>query len=179
MKDVLEGLRSKDMGEASASLYELEGLLRRSRVGAEAIGPLCELLSHGRDEERARAIWCLGKLGQNKIGDPRAIPAVLDFADDPSAENRENSAWAMGELAGAGVGDDASLSALIDMLDDLDDHVKAMASWSLGRYAQKLGKSDARCIERLEIMKGSSSSYLRKSAEFALELIEQGPSEGI
>ncbi len=176
MKGVIEGLRSKDRATVLASMDELEALLRRSAAGTEAIGPLCEIMGHGQEEERRRAIWCLGKLGQNKVGDPAAIPPLLESAAHPSAENRENTAWALGELAGAGVGSEEALGALVDMLEDPDDHVKAMAAWSLGRYVQKLGIRDPRCLGPLEAMSSSPSTYLAKSAGFALELIKRDPS---
>lgn len=168
--EIMEGLTSSEVIRIADSLQQLDLILRKEEAGAEFIPVLCRLLAY-EDAIKSKALWCLGKLGQNKVADPSSLPHIHGLSDDRDPENRENMAWALGEMAGAGVGDYASLEVLIDLLDDEDPHVKSMAAWSLGRYATKLDIRSKRCLDGLESMAESPSQMIRKSAEFALERI--------
>ncbi len=170
MSCLKDDLLSDDDGVVISALSALDTLLRKSEVGADYVPLLCRLLSRN-DEVRTKALWCIGKLGQNKQGDSESLTIVSAMAADPEPENRENAAWALGELAGTDVGNRESLDSLISLLDDEDTHVRAMAAWSVGRYADKLGIVRDSSLEPLHKMAAESSAYLKKSAEFALERI--------
>lgn len=178
MVDLRESLLSDDDDVVMSAMSELDALLRKFAAGGEYIPVLCKLLSR-RDEIRTKALWCIGKLGQNKQGDEQSLDIICSLTEDQDAENRENAAWALGELAGAGLGDRDSLFSIIRLLDDSDGQVRGMAAWSVGRYADKLKIADEKSILPLERMTGESSTYCKKSAEFALErvgaILPQGP----
>ena len=170
INDLVTRLHSEKEDEVLRALEELDVMLRQGGAGAENIRPLCDLLSRGK-EIRSKALWCLGKLGQNKIAHPSTVALVAAHTRDELAEDRENAAWALGEMAGAGVGDESGLGSLIQLLHDEDLHVRGMAAWSIGRYADKLRICDTESIGPLQNMSEGTSPYLRKSAEFALERI--------
>ncbi len=170
MSDLKDLLVSDDDDVVISALSTLDNLLRKSEVGAEYVPLLCRLLPRS-DEVRTKALWCIGKLGQNKQGDSESLNLVSSITTDSVPENRENAAWALGELAGTDVGNQDSLDSLIRLLNDEDVHVRGMAAWSVGRYADKLGIIDEGSLEPLHKMAGESSAYLKKSAEFALERI--------
>jgi len=170
MSDLKAGLRSEDDDVVMSALGTLDTLLRKSEAGADYIPLLCGLLSR-RDDVRTKALWCIGKLGQNKLGDSESLRIVASMTMDSESENRENAAWALGELAGADVGNRESLDSLTHLLDDEDLHVRGMAAWSVGRYADKMSIVNEKSIEPLQKMTAESSPYLKKSAEFALERV--------
>ena len=171
MSGLKEGLLSDDDDVVLNSLQTLDSMLRKGEAGSEFIPMLCRLLSR-EDTIRTKALWCIGKLGQNKQGDSTSLRIICSFTKDSEAENRENTAWALGELAGAEVGDTDSLDSLIPLLEDEDVHVRGMAAWSVGRYADKLGIVNTDTVRHLENMTEEASPYLIKSAEFALERVK-------
>lgn len=170
MDPTLKDLMSGDGDHVMMALDDLDSRLRRKEAGKEFISVLCDIVESG-GEGSSKALWCLGKLGQNKVADPSSLRSIEKLALDEDPDNRENVAWALGEMAGAGVGDRSSLDVIVDLLGDEDSSVRGMAAWSAGRYAERLKLTDPRCIEKLEEMASSSSTLLQKSAEFALERI--------
>ncbi len=89
-------------------IYTLGNLGERRAVGAlvdvlKAADEIVDLTA-GREtpclllEQKEEAIWALGKIGLDSV---RAIPALVDYADHPSARLKTYLAWTLGEIGRA------------------------------------------------------------------------------
>lgn len=69
---------------------------RLIRIGVPALEALMSATASANARVRFRAVWALGQ-----IGDPRALPVVLDLTDDPDARVAYDAAAVLWELKGA------------------------------------------------------------------------------
>jgi HEAT repeat protein len=77
-----------------------------------------------RDDPRVRRYMALA-LGN--VGDPRAVPVLLDALSDDDPETRIYSIWALGSL-----GDKRALAPLLELAQDEDAGIRKMVVYSLG-----------------------------------------------
>jgi HEAT repeat protein len=66
---------------------------RLIRFGEKAVEPLLATVDHEDPQVRFRAVWALGK-----IGDARALPAILRLTEDPDERVAYDAVLALGEL---------------------------------------------------------------------------------
>ncbi|MDY6836292.1 MAG: HEAT repeat domain-containing protein [Chloroflexota bacterium] len=94
-------------------------------VGTVAIDPLIETLLSDHPL-RWGAAWALGKIGES-----RAVPALIQALADRNARVRRNTAKALGSI-----GDDAAVEPLVKSLGDEDSRVRKDAADALGEIGQ-------------------------------------------
>lgn len=113
-------------------------------------GALPGFLQHEDPSIRRRAALAAGR-----IGDPLAIPRVIQRLRDPEAEVRRTAAFALGLMGSA-----EGAPALIAALDDPDAATRGRAAEALGRIGQSgAGAAIARAFRRA--LPGTSSGPLR------------------
>ncbi|HNB54859.1 MAG TPA: HEAT repeat domain-containing protein, partial [Anaerolineales bacterium] len=91
------------------------------RIGTPATEPLMSSLNHTNRAVRAASAYLLGD-----IGEPRALPLLIDALVDQSDHVRKQAAVALGKLK-----DPASIPALIDALSDPSYGVQESVSEAL------------------------------------------------
>jgi len=170
---ILRGLRSLNVEECRAALEDSRELLMAGWADRRLLQALIPLTEVENDQVRKDSSWCIGKLAQMKIGDPRSVPSLILLTTDRDEEVRSNAAWALGELAGQSIGDTISIEALNILLTDPDREVKGMAAWALGRMADKMRVTSPSSVPLLEAMLLENSEFLRKGAEWSLERIRR------
>lgn len=141
------------------------------RAGKDRTGDMDELFQVtflGDPEEKAQAVWCIAKMGQNKVPDIRILDILVPLAEDDDPSVRESVAWGVGEVAGAGIADDRCVAVLVLLTKDGESVVRGMAAWAAGRLRNKLSMSDPVLDSILEGLLNDRSAYVRKSAAFGL-----------
>ncbi|NLL95314.1 MAG: HEAT repeat domain-containing protein [Thermoplasmatales archaeon] len=149
-------------------LAGVEADLRAGKDRLDDIDELFQATFLGTPGEKAQAVWCIAKMGQNKVHDRRILDLLIPMAGDGDQSVRESVAWGIGEAAGAGLHDERSVGTLLQLLGDGDPLVRGMAAWAAGRLRKKLGISDPGLDSALEGLLGDRSAYVRKSAVFGL-----------
>ncbi|MEM2908722.1 MAG: HEAT repeat domain-containing protein, partial [Candidatus Bilamarchaeaceae archaeon] len=98
-------------------------------VNEEQLKEITRMFEEGKTwEERNGAAIALGK-----IGDARAVPALIDALKDKNEDVRYGAAWALGEIAEKGGDCSAAVPALIDALKDEKRDVREGAAEALGK----------------------------------------------
>ncbi len=139
-----------DDADAEIQAAGLRGLAHEKFAGAASrVGQL--LLENV--ELRSTAADVLGTLGN-----PEAVPFLLQAADDAEEDVRTRIAFALGKL-----GDAQAVPTLIDLLHDQQWSVRANAAQALGM----IGDSSAR--EALEGTRNDPNSSVRAASDAALE----------
>ncbi len=156
------------MTQYSEWLEVLEADLRAGKDRLDNIDELFQVTFLGTVEEKAQAVWCIAKMGQNKVHDRRILDLLIPLSGDADPSVRESVAWGIGESAGAGLHDERSVETLSTLLGDAEPLVRGMAAWAVGRLRNKLGIIDPGMDASLEAMLGDNSAYVRKSAAFGL-----------
>ncbi|MFH0737252.1 MAG: HEAT repeat domain-containing protein [Candidatus Micrarchaeota archaeon] len=151
----MEKLISK-MEKREADLFGIPYRSKLAKLGSPAVEPLIGKLGDASEEMRVNALWVLGR-----IGDKRAVPAIVDrlgdqeklvrfeaqsaigrlkehaiaplveAANDKDEKKREQAIAALGLL-----GDDMVIPALIAHLDDPVDSVVIQAAISLSLFGE-------------------------------------------
>lgn len=121
---LLRALEDPDPQVSSSAAYHL-GDLR----DVSALEPLVRYLRARHDAEYAHAGAAVS-LGL--LGDPRAVPALVEALADDRAAVRGWAAQALGRLE-----QPAAVEALLRALEDGHAEVRAQASWALGRLGDR------------------------------------------
>ncbi len=110
-----------------------------------------------RDDPRVRRYLALA-LGH--VGDPQAVPVLLEALSDDDPETRIYAMWALGSL-----GDERAVEALLELAQNDDAGIRKMAVYSLGT----LGSGEARTT--LEAALGDYEMDVAWNAAIALAKI--------
>jgi HEAT repeat protein len=182
-----------DRGPAGAAYWAALGRWDRcaecGTVGAEA---LATALSSWDLEMRKKVARALGRMGN-----PRAIPALVAMLDDEYVTARRSAAAALAGIGKAcvpylrvalrhkhgrarasaaealgSIGDPDAVEALIEALKDEDPDVCRWAAWALGRIG------DRRAVEPLTAVSQYAEKNLRANAAQALRKIRHNPPAG-
>jgi HEAT repeat protein len=97
------------------------------RCGSVAVGPVITLLGDGPVLARARAAHALSKLG-----DARAVPALIDRLTDHELAVREKCVLALGQLGG-----DKAMNALAALLGDHQPELATAVSRALESFGEQ------------------------------------------
>jgi HEAT repeat protein len=100
------------------------------------IQPLKKVLKRESRVLRAGVARALGK-----IGDSRAVEALIEALKDEDSDVRKNVAWALGKI-----GDARAVEALIEALKDEDSDVRRSVAWALDGIGWKPGNDEERVL---------------------------------
>jgi HEAT repeat protein len=153
------------------ALDRVIAVLREKRLDQALSEPLLPLVVDEDVEVRRKATWAIGRLALGKQGADRSLAALVKALGDEDVEVRENATWALGELAGVGIGTETSLPPLNGLLKDENRQVVGMAAWALGRLAERADLCDRSSVGALRELKGDTSTYVSKGADWALQRI--------
>jgi HEAT repeat protein len=113
------------------------------------IQPLKKVLKRESPDLRAEVARALGK-----IGDARAVDALIEVLKDEDSYVRKNVAWALGKIRDA-----RAVDALIEALKDEDRGVRKNVAWALGEIG------DARAVGALIEALRDKDSKVRRSVK--------------
>ncbi len=124
--DYLEEIRSSGGNRRWQAAYELATTLDRQQmeVSPQVAGQMVALFQEPARDPRVKRYMalCLGK-----IGDPQAVPALIEATADPDPDTRLYAVWALGAIQDPRAG--PALAALVDAE---DDGLRTMVAYSLG-----------------------------------------------
>ena len=96
-------------------------------------------------------------LTMGHLGDPRAVPALVEGLDDPEVENQIYTLWALGSI-----GDNAAVPGILAELRNDDPSVRKVAAYVLGAI------KDPRAIHDLQVALNEANKDVQWSAAMAL-----------
>jgi HEAT repeats/PBS lyase HEAT-like repeat len=96
-------------------------------------------------------------LAMGHLGDPRAVPALVDGLNDTDIDNQIYNMWALGSI-----GDSAPVPDIVKKLDARDPAIRRTAAYVLGSL------KDSRAVLDLKIALNDSSEDVRWNAAIAL-----------
>ena len=145
--ELIELLNDKDDFVVEDVVGELE--LRAD----ESLDPLID----GRKKQiRLNAATLLGA-----IGDPKAIPALIETLRDNNKLVRREASTALSRMG------EPAVEPLIETLDDEDWKVRGAAAWALGNL------NDERAIPALEKLLDDESGFVKQGAQSAISSIKK------
>ena len=159
-RDYLQEVRGGAANRRWQAAFELSRSLgnlapeERASLTAETLR-IFESLSPSRPEDvrvRRYLVLVLGRLGE-----PEAVPALLDAAKDPDPDTRLYAIWALGKI-----GDPAGFDAVLGASQSEDAGVRKMAAYVLGQLG------DSRAIPRLKVLAEDRVADVRWNAAIAL-----------
>ncbi|HYR41455.1 MAG TPA: HEAT repeat domain-containing protein [Terriglobia bacterium] len=140
------------------SAYELSNIIssQRERLrNNDFVNDLVKVYQTSRTEDpRVRRYLALT---MGHLGDPRAVPALLDGLNDNDIDNQIYNLWALGSI-----GDSAAGPDIAKKLDAKDPAIRRTAAYVLGAL------KDPRAIHDLKIALNDSSEDVRWNAAIAL-----------
>jgi hypothetical protein len=149
--------------ELSRSVGRVKPGPDRDALSAETL-QVFEGLSRSRPEDAAVRRYLALVLG--RLGDRRAVPALIASTKDPDPETQLYSVWALGALA-----DPRALESVLEASQSEDAGLRKMSAYALGR----LGSSGA--IPRLQVLLEDRTQDVRWNA--AIALAELGDRSGL
>ena len=134
LRDIKSGSSTRRWQAAFELAKQLNNMDREDRAEIDRLVPeMVDTFSEAeRDDPRVRRYLALA-LGH--VGDPRAVPALLEALSDDDPETRIYAIWALGS-----VGDERAVEPLIEFVQHDDPGIRKMAVYSLGT----LGAAEAR-----------------------------------
>ena len=149
--ELIELLNDKDDFVVEDVVGELE--LRAD----ESLDPLIDALTNSRKKQiRLNAATLLGA-----IGDPKAIPALIETLRDNNKLVRREASTALSRMG------EPAVEPLIETLDDEDWKVRGAAAWALGNL------NDERAIPALEKLLDDESGFVKQGAQSAISSIKK------
>jgi HEAT repeat protein len=120
------------------------------RIGAPSVDPMITMLTHNDAATRTQAAHALSKLG-----DVRAVPALMRALDDASVSVVQKAAYALGALGA--VGAIPSLIALLvrgesELRNTLHDALVALGDTAVPELAALFGAADTNVATRVTIV---------------------------
>lgn len=160
VKDYLYDIRSGSKSERWQAAYHLSNLLANPKKDYEeqARKNLPEILLiynqvKGTDPEIRRYL----ALTLGRLRDPRAVPALIESANDGDSQTVIWSLWALGSI-----GDKEATPALLEKLENSDAGIRIMSAYALGVL------NDATAIPSLQGHLDDSSAEVSWNAAIAL-----------
>jgi HEAT repeat protein len=143
------------------SAYELSNIISSQKEklrNTHFVNDLIKVYQSSRDgDPRVRRYLALT---MGHLGDPRAVPALIEGLHDNDSENQMNNLLALGT-----VGDKSATSAVIERLSSNDPAVRKMSAFVLGALKDPSASRD------LEVALNDSSDEVRWYAAIALAQI--------
>ena len=160
VKDYLYDIRSGSKSERWQAAYHLSNLLANPKKDYEeqARKQLPEiLLIFNQSKENDPEIRRYLALTLGRLKDPRALPALLESANDSDSQTVIWSIWAIGAI-----GDKEGTPLLLEKLESSDSGIRVMAAYALGVM------NDPRAIPALQGHLEDSSNEVSWNAAIAL-----------
>ena len=140
------------------SAYELSNIISSQKEklrNSDFVNDLVKVYQTSRTEDpRVRRYLALT---MGHLGDPRAVPALLEGLNDNDIDNQIYNMWALGSI-----GDSAAGPDIAKKLDAQDPAIRRTAAYVLGAL------KDPRAIHDLKIALNDSSEDVRWNAAMAL-----------
>ncbi|MCI0415282.1 HEAT repeat domain-containing protein [bacterium] len=160
VKDYLYDIRSGSKSERWQAAYHLSNLLANPKKDYEeqARKNLPEILLiydqvKGTDPEIRRYL----ALTLGRLRDPRAVPALIDSANDNDSQTVIWSLWALGSI-----GDREATPVLLEKLENTDPGIRIMSAYALGVL------NDTKAVPALQGHLDDSSAEVSWNAAIAL-----------
>jgi HEAT repeat protein len=132
VKDYLYDIRSGSRSERWQAAYHLSNMLANPNVDYEeqARKNLPEiLLIFNQSKETDPEIRRYLALTLGRLKDPRAVPALIESANDTDSQTVIWSLWALGSI-----GDKQATPLLLEKLESADQGIRTMAAYALGVF---------------------------------------------
>ena len=160
VKDYLYDIRSGSKSERWQAAYHLSNLLANPKKDYEeqARKNLPEILLiynqvKGTDHEIRRYL----ALTLGRLRDPRAVPALIESANDSDSQTVIWSLWALGSI-----GDKEATPTLLEKLENADAGIRIMSAYALGVL------NDAKAVPALQGHLDDSSAEVSWNSAIAL-----------
>src|SRR6266849_7385259 len=140
------------------SAYELSNIISSQKERLRNTGFVNDLVkvyqtSHSEDPRVRRYL----ALTMGQLGDPRAVPALVEGLNDTEIDNQIYNMWALGSI-----GDSSAVPDITRKLEAQDPAIRRTAAYVLGAL------KDPRAIHDLKIALNDSSEDVRWNAAIAL-----------
>ncbi len=134
LRDIKSGSATRRWQAAFELAKQLNNIDRQDQRDIDRLVPemIDAFREAERDDPRVRRYLALA-LGH--VGDPQAVPVLLEALSDNDPETQIYSIWALGSL-----GDERAVEALLELAQSADPGIRKMAVYSLGT----LGAEEAR-----------------------------------
>jgi HEAT repeat protein len=134
LRDIKSGSATRRWQAAFELAKQLNNIDRQDQADIDRLVPeMIDTFSEAsRDDPRVRRYLALA-LGH--VGDPKAVPVLLEALSDDDPETRIYAMWALGSL-----GDERAVESLLELAGNDDAGIRKMAVYSLGT----LGAEEAR-----------------------------------
>lgn len=134
LRDIKSGSATRRWQAAFELAKQLNNIDRQDQRDIDRLVPemIDAFREAERDDPRVRRYLALA-LGH--VGDPQAVPVLLEALSDDDPETQIYSIWALGSL-----GDERAVEALLELAQSADPGIRKMAVYSLGT----LGAEEAR-----------------------------------
>ena len=140
------------------SAYELSNIISSQKEklrSTDFVDELVKVYQSSRSEDpRIRRYLALA---MGHLGDPRAVPALVEGLSDTDIDNQIYNMWALGSI-----GDSASVPDIVHKLEAQDPAIRRTAAYVLGSL------KDPRAVHDLKIALNDSSEDVRWNAAIAL-----------
>ena len=140
------------------SAYELSNIISSQKEKLRSTNFVDELVkvyqSSRSEDPRIRRYLALA---MGHLGDPRAVPALVEGLSDTDIDNQIYNMWALGSI-----GDSASVPDIVHKLEAQDPAIRRTAAYVLGSL------KDPRAVHDLKIALNDSSEDVRWNAAIAL-----------
>src|SRR5207247_2367509 len=140
------------------SAYELSNIItsQKERLReTDFVNDLVKVFQKSRDEDpRVRRYLALT---MGHLGDPRAVPALVEGLGDPQVENQIYTLWALGSI-----GDKAAVPEILKKLSSQDPALRKTSAYVLGAI------KDRAATHNLQVALNDSSDDVRWNAAMAL-----------
>ena len=140
------------------SAYELSNIISSQKEKLRSTNFVDELVkvyqSSRSEDPRIRRYLALA---MGHLGDPRAVPALVEGLSDTDIDNQIYNMWALGSI-----GDSASVPDIVKKLEAQDPAIRRTAAYVLGSL------KDPRAVHDLKIALNDSSDDVRWNAAIAL-----------
>src|SRR5438445_3066210 len=147
------------------SAYELSNIISSQKEklrNSDFVNDLIKVYQTSRTEDpRVRRYLALT---MGHLGDPRAVPALLEGLNDKDIDNQIYNMWALGSI-----GDSAAGPPIAKKLEAQDPAIRRTAAYVLGAV------KDPRTIRDLKIALNDSSEDVRWNAAIALAQLNDDP----
>ena len=140
------------------SAYELSNIItsQKERLReTDFVNDLVKVFQKSRDQDPRVRRYLTVTMGH--LGDPRAVPALVEGLNDAQVENQIYSLWALGTI-----GDKAAVPDILRKLDSPDRALRKTAVYVLGAI------KDPRAIHSLQVALNDPADDVRWNAALAL-----------
>ena len=167
-REYLSEIRTGSESRRWQAAFELSNVissneeLRRSDFVEDVIA-----VYKGSTEEDPRVRRFLA-LTMGRLGDRRAVPALVEGLNDPEAENQIYTLWALGSI-----GDNSAVPSVLKQLQHQDPAVRKVAAYVLGAL------KDPGAIRDLQIALNDVNDDVRWNAAMALALLNDATGAGL